>query len=89
LQSDEQWAKIIRSGVIRDDRCIKHHLFSSIWSGPKSEFQVIKDNCSWLVGDGKHISFWLDSWCGQILAQTYNLSDQMIQLLPKKLESYT
>jgi len=77
LQSDEQWANIIRFRVIRDDKCIKHHLSSSIWSGVKSEFQIIKDNC-WLVGDGKHISFWSNSWCGQILVQTYNLSDQMI-----------
>jgi len=100
LQSDELWANIIRSRVIRDHRCITHHISSSIWSGVKAEFYVIKDNCSWNVGDGKQINFWSDSWCGQVLvqtynlvqsynlAQTYNLPDHLVQLLPRKLDSY-
>jgi hypothetical protein len=88
MQSDEQWANIIRSRAIRDHRCITHHISSSIWSGVKAKFHVIKDNCSWIVGDGKQINFWSDSWCGQVLAQTYNLPDHLVQLLPKKLDRY-
>jgi len=52
------------------------------------EYQNIMDNSTWLAGDGKKINFWLDSWCGENLAQTFNVSDQVIQQLPPKLHSY-
>ena len=88
LQSDEQWAIILRNRVLRNGGHIRHHIFSSIWSSIKMEYQNIMDNSTWLVGDGKKINFWLDSWCGESLAQTFNVSDQVIQQLPPKLHSY-
>jgi len=64
LQSKEQWAQVLRSRVIRNSTCINHHVYSSIWSGAKSEFQNIIDNSLWLVGDGETINCWFDNWCG-------------------------
>jgi hypothetical protein len=50
LQSEEQWAIVLRSRVIRKNECIKYHIYSSLWSGMKGEFQTIKDNTGWRVG---------------------------------------
>jgi len=33
MQSDEDWAILLRRRVLRNSTCIKHHIFSSIWSG--------------------------------------------------------
>jgi len=61
LQSKEQWAILLRSSVLKNSSCINHHIFSSIWSGIKDEYFVIKENTSSIIGDGKQINFWLDS----------------------------
>jgi hypothetical protein len=78
LQSREQWVVILRSRILRGSNFINHHIFFSIWSSAKLEFNNIKDNSSWLIGDGSSIHFWKDSWCGESLANIYNLSQDMI-----------
>jgi hypothetical protein len=57
LNSDTSWAKLLRDRVLRNRRTIHHHIYSSIWSSAKDEFQTIMDNTSWLLGDGKNINF--------------------------------
>lgn len=52
------------------------------------EYQVIVENWTWLVGDEIKINLWLDSRCGETLAQTFNVTDQVLQQLPPKLNSY-
>lgn len=46
LHFEEQWASILRGRVLRGT-CIKHHIFSSIWSGIKSEFSTVMENSTW------------------------------------------
>ena len=88
MQSNEQWAEVLRSRVIRDSSCIQHHIFSSIWSGAKVEFWNILDNTNWLVGDGQSINCWLDNWCGEILAQSLNINTNQLNNLPRKLSNF-
>ena len=57
MQKDEQWAIVLRSRMMRGSNCINHHIFSSIWSSVKNEFQTIKDNSTWWLGDGDKIQF--------------------------------
>lgn len=85
LQSEEKWAHVLKSRVIRDSSCLQHHVFSSIWSGAKSEYQSLMDNSNWLVGNGKVINCWLDNWCGEVLAQSLNLTPYQLNNLPMKL----
>ena len=85
VHSEEQWAFVLRSRVIRDSYSIQHHVFSSIWSGIKNEYQTIIDNSIWLVGDGENINCWIDNWCGEVLAHSLNLSSSQLQSLPNKL----
>lgn len=44
LNSNEYWATILRSKVLRQNRVICHHISSIIWSGIKVEFQKVIDN---------------------------------------------
>jgi len=84
LHSEEQWATIVRSRVLRKN----HHIFSSIWSGIKPDFHVMKENSSWLIGNGKSISFWQDKWCGDPLVQTLNASPDVMNEFPHYLCDY-
>jgi hypothetical protein len=59
----------LRDRVFRGKRPIQHHIFSSLWCSIKEEFSVVSDNSNWLIGDGKYINFWSDSWCGKPLVE--------------------
>ncbi|KEH18286.1 hypothetical protein MTR_8g015630 [Medicago truncatula] len=50
----------------------------------KEEYKVILDKYIWLLGDGKKINFWTDSWCGSPLipsplSQLFPYIPQLIQ----------
>jgi len=61
LNSDEDWAILLKSRAIRRNKPIKHHIFSSTWTNIKAEYLVIVENSSWLIGNGKSINFWQDN----------------------------
>lgn len=88
LKSKEQWAHLLRSRVLRNSNCIRHHIFSSIWSGIKHEYSMIKENTSWIVGNGEIINFWLDAWCGEPVIHSFNLNSHQIRDFPTKLCNY-
>ncbi|XP_058725545.1 uncharacterized protein LOC131596826 [Vicia villosa] len=67
INSDNPWAVLVRGRVLRKNFFIKHHIFSSCWSGTKAELLVSQDNSSWKLGNGKSIRFWFDSWYGNLL----------------------
>jgi hypothetical protein len=73
LNSDESWARLLRSRVLRKDVTIRHHIFSTLWSSAKNEFLVLKENSCRLVGDGQNIQLWTDEWCGFPLIHTLNI----------------
>ena len=73
LNSQEDWAILIRSKVLRGRRVISYHIYSSIWSGIKSEFDLILNNSSWQIGSGSDINLWVDSWCGDPLASPLHI----------------
>jgi hypothetical protein len=61
LQSDLQWAQLVRSRVLRNNSPINNDISSSIWCGGKHKFSTLKDNVTWVIGTGENIRFWLDS----------------------------
>jgi ribonuclease HI len=67
--SQATWAILLRDRVFRKGKAIQYHIFSSIWSSIKEEFEVIRDNSVWLLGNGADINFWLDNWCGVPIAE--------------------
>jgi hypothetical protein len=68
LNSDNQWANLLRSRVVRRNGYIKHHIFSSLSNGIKEQGQIIEQNPRWLVGNGNKINFWLHNWSGTTIA---------------------
>ena len=48
LNSNQPWALLMKDMVIRNKKTIKHHIFSSLWSGIKDEYKIIQDNTIWL-----------------------------------------
>ena len=85
LNSEEQWAEILRSRAIRGNSCIQHHIFSSIWSGAKNQFNIVKENTTWIIGNGKSINFSKDQWSGEPIIQTLHLNTSQIQNYPQML----
>jgi len=45
-------------------------------------------NTSWRVGDGRKINLWLDSWCGNSLANIYSIPPQTLQTLPVYVSNF-
>jgi len=88
LQSTEDWAKILKCRAIRGNKTIKHHIFSSFWSGIKPEFSKVIENSYWLVGDGGNINFWKDAWCGDPIQERLQLSNNDIQPFPLLVKDY-
>jgi ribonuclease HI len=71
--SQASWAVLLRDRVFRKGKAIRYHVFSSIWSSIKEEFDVIKDNSVWLLGNGQNINFWHDKWCGDPLVEQLHI----------------
>ncbi|CAJ2678215.1 unnamed protein product [Trifolium pratense] len=67
INSEEHWALILKSRILRKGKPISHHIFSSIWSGIKDEFIFVVENSVWLIGKGEKVNFWNDDWCGRPL----------------------
>ncbi|KAF6168049.1 hypothetical protein GIB67_011434 [Kingdonia uniflora] len=45
---------------------IKYHKSSSIWSGIKFAEPIAKLFIGWIIGNGKMINFWRDTWATSI-----------------------
>ena len=88
LHSNEQWASLIRSRAIRGKSCISHHIYSSIWSGIKGEYQVIMNNSNWLLGDGQKINFWSDNWCGVHIADHFQIPISLSSTFPQHVNAF-
>jgi hypothetical protein len=86
--SQSSWANLLRDRVVRGSTIIQHHIFSSIWCSVKDEVSVLKENCTWLLGDGKDISFWNDSWCGPPLSDQLSIPDHICQSLKASVSDF-
>jgi ribonuclease HI len=75
--SNNQWASVLRSRVIRGNGFINYHIYSSIWSGIKSQAQIISQNTRWLLGNGKSINFWLHNWSGISIVNYLHIPQQL------------
>jgi len=73
LNSKQPWAISLKDKVIKKRSPITYHVSSSIWSSIKSEYPIILENSSWLLGNGENINFWSDNWCGVNIAECLNL----------------
>ncbi|GAU38334.1 hypothetical protein TSUD_61950 [Trifolium subterraneum] len=82
-------AILLRSRIIRGEKCINHHIHSSIWSSIKGKVQVIKGNSSYVIGDGTSVNFWRDIWWGcHSIAQTLQIPDDIAFQLEAKFSDF-
>jgi len=88
LNSDKAWAKLLKDRVLKHGKVIQYHIYSSLWSSIKEEYNVIQENSIWLMGKGDKINFWNDSWCGQPLAYLFNIPDHVTSLLTSSVSDY-
>lgn len=65
LISFENWAIILRNMILKAKGTTKYHIFSSIRTGVKAEFNTVTNNTSRILGSGREIRFWLENWYGQ------------------------
>jgi hypothetical protein len=87
--SNEHWAILLRSRVIRGVGCISHHIHSSLWSSIKSEVQTVRDNSGYVIGDGSKVNFWRDTWCGKhSIAHYLNIPDSIASNLKANVSDF-
>ncbi|KAF6159315.1 hypothetical protein GIB67_032086 [Kingdonia uniflora] len=65
---EEPWAQMMYAEFYTKsgDR-IKYHKRSSVWPGIKFEEPINKPFIGWIIGNGKRIDFWKDTWTTSIL----------------------
>jgi len=74
LHSQQDWANFLKQRVIRKNKSIRHHIYSSIWTNIKSEYDTVKENSFWLTVNGSHVQLWEDNWCGEPILDYFNLN---------------
>jgi hypothetical protein len=79
---------LLKDKVLRDNKPIQHHIYSSLWSSIKEEFSTTMNNSFWLLGTGDNINFWNDNWCGAPLSDLFNIPHHVSQLLTSKVSDY-
>lgn len=88
MHSHNQWAQFLRRRVKRGNGFINYHIFSSLWTRIKSQIMHIRDNTTWLLGDGKNINFWWDNWSGVPLTVLLNIPDHYQQHLHSTVNDF-
>ena len=86
--SKEDWAVLLRSKVFRGNKVIAYHIFSSIWSSVKVEFKITEENCTWIIGNGESINFWLDTWYKEPLVSILNIPKHLHANLTDKVSDF-
>jgi hypothetical protein len=86
--SQATWAILLRDRVFKKGKAIHYHIFSSIWSSIKEEFEVIRDNSIWLLGNGADINFWLDNWCGVPIAEQLDIPNHLRRSLSASVSDF-
>jgi hypothetical protein len=88
LSSNCSWAKMLKDRVIKRKSPVQHHIYSSIWSSVKDEYNVIMENSVWLLGNGVNINFWNDCWCGEPIFFTLNIPPSISQNLSSSVSDF-
>jgi len=88
MHSDNQWAHFLRSRVLRNNTFIGYHIFSSIWSGIKTQAYHVLNNSTWLIGDGHRINFWNHDWCGTPLVDLFQIPQSLHHNLLSTVNDY-
>ncbi|OVA06545.1 Ribonuclease H domain [Macleaya cordata] len=83
--SKENWAKFLRAKF--QSRCgnwINYYKQSSIWGGLRWAISNMKDHLGWIIGDGKSINLWSDTWCSTVpIADMIDLDSNILHLKGK------
>ncbi|XP_019447391.1 PREDICTED: uncharacterized protein LOC109350622 [Lupinus angustifolius] len=61
---------------------------SSIWLGIKENWALSNSNSVWLIGDGNQVNFWKDSWIGDPLVYTLNISQHVHESLTSNVADF-
>ncbi|XP_058770393.1 uncharacterized protein LOC131644024 [Vicia villosa] len=88
VSSQEQWASLLRARVMRDNKPISYHIFSSLWSSMRASWAEVSSNSGWLIGNGKNFKFWSDFWNGSCVIDSLNITDLLHPFVKDKAEAY-
>jgi hypothetical protein len=88
LHSSLPWAQFLKSRVMKNQKPVNYHISSSVWSGIKHKYSEVILNYSWLLGNGNDINFWTDSWCGDPLVTSLNISPGIQSFLQSQVSMF-
>jgi len=83
FNSKESWAIILRDRALRQNSCIHHHIYSSLWYGMKNDYNGIIENSTFMIGNGEK-----DKWCGDSLCISLHIPQHLHSLLSAKVSDF-
>ncbi|KAL6189533.1 hypothetical protein ACLB2K_040921 [Fragaria x ananassa] len=75
FSSHSQWGDYVRSRYPILNACKLGYRKSSIWPGFRLVASGFRQNCRWLIGDGKTVCFWKDKWLQAPILETLGISN--------------
>lgn len=90
LSSDSQWSSFLKATFFREGASISHFISSTIWCSIKPHLQTAIEKSKWVLGDGKSINFWLDSWLPDCptITELLNLPSSVLHLFKSTVSTF-
>jgi hypothetical protein len=88
ITSKEKWAHICRERFLIGSKPKQHYVNSSVWPGLKTHIQFIFEHSTWSVGNGRSISFYTDRWLDYIIADHWQIPDNILPVIDLKVSDF-
>lgn len=73
LNQNQFWSKLLTARLKKKGKLINYSIKSSLWKSFKEVYDMVMENCTWIIGNGKTVNFWRDNWAGEILAFKFKI----------------
>lgn len=88
ISSNSQCSSLIKARCFRNNVPYSSYIRSSIWPGINFFIHSVMDNCSWKLGNGLHINFWIDKWLAHPIVDVVHIPPEWHKTLSASVTDF-